>query len=235
MKSGERVWVFLKENRRLLSFAVLMTLFSLLLLICKMSTTNIPYTSKQNLLIFGFFMFVTLISLGGLGLAKVKKWRIEKVYLLCGIILGFFYCLCLPIGRVPDETGHFMRAYSLTEGQLIASEEGLMLPNNITKPLGDSYDQDAYIKIIDNLSVVADTEYDNFHTTLNSYTPFSYLLQMAGIWIGRILQLPIVPMMLLCRILNMVCCVIVIYFCIKYIPILKNMVFLIAMFPCGEN
>ncbi|MBR3172501.1 DUF2142 domain-containing protein [Candidatus Saccharibacteria bacterium] len=61
--------------------------------------------------------------------------------------------------------------------------------------------------------------------------PLNYIPQILSIWIGKILHIPLVPMLYLGRLLNIIFCIFILYFCIKYIPIMKKIVFLIALFP----
>ena len=88
-----------------------------------------------------------------------------------------------------------------------------------------------YDAVMENFSIEASNDYQLQPSSISGYAPINYIPQIVGIWIGKILHLPLIPMMYLARLLNMIFCVVIIYFCIKYIPILKKMVFLIGMFP----
>ncbi len=189
---------------------------------------------KNPVLIVSIFLFITLIVFSIMFMAKRKAWKIEKLFLISGLLLGAFYSVFLPIGGAPDEPAHFWRAYELSEGQLFANNEGNMLvPDNLLEATGNSYsvEENGYKKELENFSTVANTNHSPINGPADRYSFFNYIPQTFGVIIGKILNIPIIPTMIISRIFNMASCIVALYFCIKYIPVMKKLIFLIAMFP----
>ena len=55
-------------------------------------------------------------------LKEKKKWKIEKIFLLLAIILGTAHAFITPMNQVPDEIVHIMRAYDITEGNIVSTK-----------------------------------------------------------------------------------------------------------------
>ena len=226
----KRVGCIIRNNLNYIIVMIAMTSLSVFMIVSEFRGLDISIHSNKAMIIIAIFIALTIIIGTVLYWARKNKWKIEKVYLFVALVLGIFYIAALPIGATPDETGHFMRSYELAEGRIIPESGTITVPENIKNVVG-LYDEDAYINIKNNASIVASSDYYSSENTISGYAPINYIPQIVGIWIGKILHLPLIPMMYLARLLNMIFCVVIIYFCIKYIPILKKMVFLIGMFP----
>ena len=153
---------------------------------------------------------------------------------MVGLFIGTFYCFALPIGSVPDEPMHFWRVYELSEGKLMKDENGNIYgPETLKQAIDVYYNGKAgYTNEFINMGISSEgSDIVPINGTADTYMPFNYVPQVVGVWIGRLLQLPFIPMMYISRLLNMIFCVVIIYFCIKYIPILKKVVFLVGLFP----
>lgn len=197
---------FVKYNASL-SNPIFITLISIILII--------------NLALYWFIFF-----------AKKHSWPIEKEFLIIGSILGLIYLFIIPIGRAPDEPTHFWKVYSIAQGNLLNETQnevkGNYLPENIVST-SNNYTDDAYEEIAQHLGESVSNN-QVFIKTLGS-NPIDYTPQIIGMVIGRILNLPAIVILYLGRILGLISCITIIYFCLKYIPILKKPLFFISCLP----
>jgi len=235
---ANKIIKYVKDNSKSFILATILTLCNFGVIIFKIQSSDFSFFSKRALLVYAIFIIITSLIIFVLFKAKQKAWKIEKLFLFCGLILGSFYVLFLPISGVPDEHAHFWRAYELSEGRLITETDsegqtGIYIPENLRAATSDKYStqEDGYQATLNDISVYASDHYVLDNTPADSYAPFNYIPQVIGVWIGKFLHLPIIPIMYLSRLFNMVTCIIIIYFCIKYIPIMKKIVFLSALFP----
>lgn len=166
-----------------------------------------------------------------------KSWPIEKVFLVLGLIVGTLYALVLPIGRAPDEESHFFRAYELSTGHLVSdvAESGSIGSNEASniEIVRDFKDNNVtYSDLINHSGLYPDDTKQSFITTsAYNYNIFSYLPQVIGLWVGRIIHLPLLATAYLAKLLNMIVCILVLYFSLKYIPIFKDILFFLAFLP----
>ena len=229
---------FIRKNSKSIILAFVIILFNTFALLVAIQHNGYPIINMRTILIFALYFILNGLVFLGLYLAKTKAWGIEKLYLFLGLTLGLFYSIVIPVGGIPDEAPHFWRAYELSELRLFAETDssgnkGIYVPSNLHHIIDTEYANPShdYAFQLNNFFIKATDEYSIYNAAADSYSPFNYVPQTLGIWIGKILQLPLMSMMYLSRILNMAFCVTIIFFCIKHIPILKRTVFLIAMFP----
>lgn len=235
---GARLKNLCKRNSNSIMLVLVMAVANAILVALKIQTSGYPFLSKHSLLIYAILFFITTLIIFLLYKAKKNSWKIEIIFLICGITLGISYSLFIPIGGAPDEPAHFWRAYELSEGKIFAQTDsegntGIYLPDNLQELTTNKYSvsKNSYQPTINNFSEYISDNYILDSTPGDSYAPFNYLPQIVGIWIGRILHLPFVPIFYLSRLFNMIMCITVIYFCIKYIPIMKKLIFLVGLFP----
>lgn len=226
-----KILQIIKNNYKSIILVSILTILSAGMIVIRMHELSMSVFSKRAMLIWGVIILLTLIICGVLYFAKKKKWKIERIFLVCGLIIGAFYCVCLPIGSAPDEPVHFFRAYEISEGYIVHQSDGTEMPKNITEIITNSYtyENNAYGDEMDKLFIQGDSELKKLGSP--DYAVFNYIPQALGIIVGKILHLPLIPMMILSRLFNMVFCVVMIFLCIKYIPALKKVIFLVALFP----
>lgn len=212
---------------------IIITIISFVLILNKLIERNLVFFDPRTLIVVTIFIVLTTIIGGLLFFAKRKKWKIEKIFLVSGLILGFCYSLFLVVGTPEDESAHFLRVYELSEGQLLPNDNSQMRsPENIRAVINNDYMYgNGYVDELNNVSIQPSNQYIEFVGSLDSNSPFSYLPHIIAIWIGKLLHLPLIPILFLCRILGMITCIIIIYYRIKYIPFMKKIVFFIALLP----
>ena len=221
----------LQEDSKVILLIIAMTLFSACMLICKIHELQQSIFDKWSILTFVILAVLTILMTGVLYMAKRKQWKIERIFLICGLLLGTIYCIFLPIGGASDEPAHFWRVYELSEGRLMSPDgEFIEGPDNI-KDVIKIYNEDGYKLELENFTSVASTNYAPVQGSADNYVTFNYIPQIIGVWLGKLINLPLIPMMYLARIFNMVVCILGLYFCVKYIPIFKKVIFLVTFFP----
>jgi len=69
---------------------------------------------------------------------RVARWSPASIYFGLALTIGLCLCFVTPPGMVPDESGHFLRAFEVSEGGLISTKfndriTGAMLPKSLEK------------------------------------------------------------------------------------------------------
>lgn len=231
---GTKIKNLLKTNSKSVILVIVITLLNLFTIFVSLQKNDYSFFSKRALATYTISALITILIVFILYKAKTKSWKLEKTFLFCGLILGVFYVLLIPAGKTPDEASHFWRAYAISEGQIFPSTDsegnlGFRMPKDFDQAISSSYKR--YSSLKNDLFTQPNTEYVTSATPADGYMPLNYMPQVLSIWIGKILHAPIVLMLYLGRLLNMIFCILILYFCIKYIPIMKKIVFLIALFP----
>ena len=227
-----------KENKGLAILMGVMTIFNAMLAIASLLDRGVSSHGYEA--IWSIILLLVLTVVVGLVFyrAKRRNWPIEKIFLVVGLLVGFLYIFIVPMNAQQDEGGHFLRTWEIAEGNLLSKGgEGTQAPQGVWEAISrqeeDSYHE--YIRVYKKTGIMAGDEYADIPNYNDGYSPFSYIPQIVAIWLGKIVNLPVIPIMYIGRLFNMFCCVFVLYLCIKYIPFLKKMVFFIAMLPMSMN
>lgn len=236
---GAKLKNFFLENSTSIFLWLIINLSNVLLFALEIHTHGLALQDGFLIAAIIFFIILSLLSTLILYLAKKKTWKIEKIYLFCALLLGLFYVIAIPLGGAPDESSHFWRAYELSEDKIIAETNpengstGFYIPDNLQETTSAQYafHDHGYQIALDNASISASDNYELTEGPADSYAFFNYIPQTLGILLGKIFQLPLVPMMYLSRICNLLFCILITYFCIKYVPAFKKVIFLVALFP----
>ena len=169
---------------------------------------------------------------------KQNKWQIEKIFLLIAVPLGILYMLFIPINGAPDEFAHLYRAYEISQGGFVSKKIDSGVGSEFTVSVGEVGSNLSevlnlkYSDLIKAAKVKNKTEkkFYSFHTSA-LYSAFCYIPQATGIFVARILHLPIILQLYFARIFNFISWITIMYFCIKLIPSNKILIFLISLLP----
>lgn len=182
------------------------------------------------------FVYTTIVVVSALIIIILKKYKlsIEKKFLLISIPIGAMMLIAIPLGNIPDERAHFARAWELSEFHLISkisddgTTSGRELPVEIDLLVKETFN---YKETKSNLYLNSgEKKFVGFPNT-SLYSFAGYLPQILGIWVGRLLNLPIYITAYLGRITNFIAWVFLIYCAIKLIPFCKNILFFVALLP----
>lgn len=233
---GKEIISFLQESMRLILFSTVIFAVNFYFFYVGFRNTGNSFNTKTFLVLTIVFLIFNIAATLLIFLAKRKEWKIEKIYFLSALIFGLGFVAAIPAGRVPDEPSHFWRAYELSELRffLETNEEGKIgqyIPENLISTINENVTEDAYKYILDHIDDPVSDNYIFYHGPADSYHFINYIPQVVGIWIGKIFNLPLIPMFYLSRVCNLIFCITVIYFCIKYLPILKKFLFLLGFTP----
>ena len=226
---------FFKNYKLLLLFCGL-TLLNVFFLCWSFRTNNLTFGKTFIIMLLGSLLLEIILCLIIL-IAQKKSWKIEKTFLVLGLIIGILYVFALPIGRAPDEESHFFRVYELSNGHFVSDlsengKAGSFEASNIEIIRDFKENNTTYNETIENLGLYPNEEEQTFvRTSAYSYNIFSYLPHVTGMTIGKIFNFPLLVTAYLAKIFNFITCLLILYFSIKYIPILKKIIFFIGLLP----
>lgn len=171
---------------------------------------------------------------------SIKK---EKIFLVLASIIG----IALMIVNIPqsryDEHAHFWKAYEISSGHIISNPTN-GLPKSVVElfkredgsyPNKEFSYETAKEKINDELNE-NDKEVISVGAS-GSLTPISYIPQLVGITIGRLLKLSPLLILYLGRLTNLISYIALIYIAIKIMPFekWKAIIMIIALFPMSMD
>lgn len=205
---------------------------------------QINFSIGQTIIIFVVFSCIYgLIKLYKFSNGEERKIKKEFVFLGISLVVG----LILVFINVPqiryDEHAHFWRAYEISKGNII-SRTSNTLPNSVISLF--EREDGSY----PNKEMNYDTIKEKINDPLNpqderifpvgatgSLTPISYIPQVIGVTIGRLLQLSPIVILWLGRITNLLAYIGLIFVAIKIIPSekWKSIIMIIALFPMSMN
>lgn len=235
--SGKNKFItFIKANYKALLLFFALLLLNVFLLCSNFFFSGLTFGKTFAFILIGSILLEIFLCVI-IFISKQKDWKIEKVFLLFGLVIGIVYVFAIPIGRAPDEVSHFTRVYELSNGHFISDIDddgtiGSVEASNIEIIRDFKENNVTYAEIFENLDLYPDESDQTFiETSAYSYNIVSYLPHVIGMSLGKLLHLPLLATVYLAKIFNLVACIAVLYFSIKYIPFLKNFIFLIAFFP----
>lgn len=179
----------------------------------------------------------------------------ERAFLTLALLFGLLYLIAIPPFQVPDEPGHFFRAYQLSNGQLIAEKNqafALDAAGRKQYPVGGqlplSVINTANIwtgripfrpaekvkgeQFAQTFGMPLEREKTTFATFMSAiYSPVPYIPQIIGITVGKWLNLPPVAILYLGRLTNLIVTTGLVFFSIKLLSRYQWIFFLMALTP----
>lgn len=174
----------------------------------------------------------------------VLGWNVQKIYVPICLFLGVLYMLIIPVYSVPDEYAHIDTAYSLSN-RLMGIGKPTMLEGYDYRREIDAETQEyySYTATIDDYrrmytefkSAVPEQELTPcvMRSTYSNVSMLYFLPSAVGITLGRILQLPTIPVYLLGRFCNLIAYVLLTCLAVRRLPGMKEVFFLYATLPIG--
>lgn len=178
-------------------------------------------------------MFVGLIT-GFIG-HYLCHWKTENVYLALGISMGLVFLIIFPIYVVPDEPVHLNTAYELSNRMMgvATTPDGVYYRAcDRTLPVVVRYTIDMFNEYYGHLfEATGDTSLilRNDGTVATMF--YQYIPGAIGITIGRLLNLNTLMTFLLGRLFTLACFVTAVYFAIKFLPVGKTLLMIVALTP----
>ncbi len=172
------------------------------------------------------------------------RWKPEIIYWLIAFCIGIFYVFFLINAQTPDQRAHFFRVYQLSTGQLLGLKVGNISGGYIPKYI---YEQrigpnlhikfskkDTTIAITKHISAMNKTQLKYFPNSV-LYSPVAYVPQIFGMLLGRLLHLNTYGLLVISRLFGLLCCISIVYYAIKIIPIFKWGMTALALIPLVIN
>lgn len=171
---------------------------------------------------------------------SIEKWKlpIEKLFLLTVGSLGILYLFLLPPFSAPDELVHFSTSYSVSNelmgkasddayGNIYVRAEDASAPY-VAIPSMNTYDYTFHnlLRLANNEEMVP-----YFVPCMITKNKITHIFSGLGITVGRLLHLGAVPTILLGRIGNFICYLVLVYWAIKKMPFGKNVLVMISLTP----
>lgn len=195
--------------------------------------------SKLFILLPLFIILITFIY----GLRNNIQNRIPEIFVYLILCLGMTMIFVLPAFHVPDETGHFIKAYSVLNKENLheTNKNYMYFPKPISK-IFDKYNMDihnfeytisAKEYFVDiNTVIKNDSEkiIVDYRNTVN-LPIFCYIPSSIVIYICKLLNVPFNILFLLARITNLIIFTIVGYYSLKLLPKFKFLFLVIMLLP----
>lgn len=160
-------------------------------------------------------------------LFRIKKIKMEDLFLILFIPISMFYYLFVIPTWVPDELVHYASAYKITNFEFAETKDYVDIPQQLVTY--QVYNTPNY-EVFGSYLLDVPTS-DVGKTTTTGYSIFTYIPSIIGIFVGRILNLPHVITFYLARILMLITTTLVMYYAIKIIPFGKSAMTVYALNP----
>ncbi len=179
-------------------------------------------------LIFAFLSIAAILFLSG-------KNIVANTFLFI-IIVGVFISVLNPIGDVPDEYAHALRAQGIAQGKIFSYSDTIISSDvNIANIMTMGSQQsntfarfsDAHLYDIK----TGETFVDTTAGTAGNYFFAGYIATALGVKIGTLFSLPVMITVYLSRFLNVICYALLGATCVSLAPSFKKLFSFIACFP----
>ena len=210
---------FIKKNYKYILFVIGIFVLNVFLISIRsdISWNHRIILCGINLLVFLVFSFIFY---------KKEKMKIEKVFLIMFIPISITFCALMPVNQVPDEFSHFMRAYEISEGNLVTTN------HKWDASICDTIGNNKYTDILKHIKIKTSSKkalyyYDN--TSLYSFV--CYIPQALGVRLAKIVGFNILGQAYLGRLFNLAVFIAIMFFAIKLIPYKKECILIITFLP----
>jgi len=198
-------------------------------------TSDYPAVTGMAIVMLILSVVAMVVILGYV--LKAKEFKLHRMFLMSGLLLGCLYLFILPPLSAPDEWVHYVTAYKLSnellgvesvndEGYVIVQEEEMLAGDGAFPDAGQyQYFWSNFLGRETGDSMVSSKKYPN-----GTYA-IPYIPQALGITAARVLGLNYATRIIFGRICNLVWSVLAISLAIKWIPFGKKILFGVAMLP----
>lgn len=236
----------MEQHKRLIcsGFLVLLTVVFFLYGALRISGAGYPDNTKGALI--ALFLGAGVL---GVGLMVLLYWlsfhktvRIERLFLISGILLSLAYMLFFAPVSVPDEQAHYITAYRLSNLFLFRFDQignqDVLIRATDAEFFGyfdgnGILDGEKYRLLLQHFSWFAggNTGLETYSYDAVTNVPLGYVASALGIAVGRLLHLGGGAVFYLGRIFNMAQYITLAYVAMRRIPFGKTVLFVISLFP----
>ncbi|HQF62162.1 MAG TPA: DUF2142 domain-containing protein [Anaerolineaceae bacterium] len=169
---------------------------------------------------------------------RFKRFAPDVFFLWVGVVFGILMCVLIPYGAGFDEETHLVRIYDLSGFNLIpnrSAPEGTIAPITFfSLSYQRRYFQDSAIDLLqkDQFLKKNDWQILVYSTTRSIYSPIIFIPQAFVTRLcWRILDLPVIPVVILCRLSGLLVYLLGSWFAIRLIPTGKWVLAILALSP----
>ncbi len=168
--------------------------------------------------------------------AEKGIWKLERIYVVCGLTMGIIYLFVIPPYATPDEVAHINSAYHVSNVILHTTGEnegGEIIAKRMcdTEEFSSTINRGTYNHLIDSLfQETGDTSMKEKHCVYT--TPYLvYFVSGTGIAFARLLHMNWAGVLLMGGFFNVSFFVGMMYYAMKKLPFGKIALFAICMMP----
>lgn len=188
-----------------------------------LSNVNDQYFNTLTIVITIVFVVLYIV------IEIMSKKSIEKKYLIISLIVSLMMLLLTPVYGGNDEAGHWARIYELSNGHIITSMVDGWPQRAIPNVSVNFMRYEEVKEKIENGKEEKEHLIDMQYTSV--YSPISYVPQVIGTWIARIVTSNMFYWPYIAKIFQAVFSIILVYYAIKIAPFGKNVIFVAGMIP----
>ena len=176
---------------------------------------------------------------------QIIRQKPEIVFLSLGLFFGALYLIFSPPLHEMDGPNHFKRAYQISMGQFLPEKAneavGGYIPSSVlglesvlTEGIVSNPKSKLHLSTYQSLRKIKfskdDLTFIDFRNTA-LYSPIAYMPQSFGLLLARLLHLSVIVGIMLGRLFNFLIWLVLVYYAIKNMPILKWVMALYALMP----
>ncbi len=176
----------------------------------------------------------------------MNRPRAGTIFLWLALTFGSIFALLIPPFQSPDEPGHFMRAYQISEGVFFPEKKEQRLGGTLPASLAQVRDSFSFLKMDYNARLDKDLIFRCLKRPLHAeqrvfadfpntavYAPTAYLPQAAAIALLRPLGTTPLQMLYAARLANLLAWALLVFSAIRLFPFLKNTMATLALLPAS--
>ncbi len=214
--------LFISKRKFLIYFLICFGWSFLIIVLAKYPLKGIIKYILPFVVLFLSIIITNFIS----KMIEKKDLKIEKIFLLLAIPIGWMYTIYILPMESPDSQFHYNTAYQLSQFNI--GQKPYTLPKIVyDRFYNRSTSYSEYFHLIQE-------EFDYNDTTefnRGIYNPIEYIPSAVGIFIGRIINVSPYIGMYFSKILNFITFIVVGFYCIKLIPFGKSLLLIYFLNP----
>lgn len=205
---------------------------------------TIKFSIIKTAIIFGCLLFVyAVIKIYKISNERDIKIKKEFIFFALSLVIGIILVFISAPQVRYDEHAHFWRAYEISCGNIISRTT-----NELPTSVIDLFRRDdgSYPNREFNYKTISQKIKDNLNAddvqifpvgATGSLTPISYIPQVFGVIVGKVLRASPIVILWMGRLANLLMYIILVFLAIKIIPTekWKSVIMIIALFPMSLN
>lgn len=200
--------------------------------------TSDKLPSNRIINLFIIISIITIIFTIGilLYIKKAKTIEIHKLFFIVTLTFGIIYMVFIPVMLGTDELPHFLRPYQIANGDLIIEHpenNDTTIPTDLMEFISLPKTKDRYTKkyLFEKVDYNKTTNIWYGNVTSMPASPITYMPQIIGFKIAKLLDFSPFFTLLIVRFMNLIVWTIIMTIVIKIIPFFKKSLFVLFTAP----